>query len=66
VRVFFDTNVLIAAILSNGLCHELLEYSVASHEIVLSEFVLAELREKLTEKFRVVVGFYRPLNSTSS
>jgi len=53
VRVFFVTNVLIAAILSNGLCHELLEYSVACHEIVLSEFVLAELHEKLTEKFKV-------------
>lgn len=53
MRVFFDTNVLIASFISNGLCHELLEYCVLKHDVVVSKFVLAELQEKLNEKFKV-------------
>ncbi len=51
MRLVLDTNVLIAAFISRGVCNELLEHCVLYHEVVLSEFILAELREKLTEKF---------------
>lgn len=56
MRVFFDTNVLISSLLSNGLCHDLLEYSVVSHEIVLSEFVLAELHENVSQIVHVATN----------
>jgi uncharacterized protein len=52
VRILLDTNVLIAALIARGLCHELLEYCVQRHKLVTSEFVLGELREKLIDKFK--------------
>ncbi len=53
MKIFLDTNVLIAAFLSNGLCHELFEYCVINHNLFTSEFVLDEFREKLEGKFKV-------------
>ena len=53
MRVVLDTNVLLAAFISRGLCHDLLEHCVREHEIVLSEFLLGEFRRKLKAKFRV-------------
>jgi putative PIN family toxin of toxin-antitoxin system len=51
VRIVLDTNVLIAAFIARGVCHELLEHCVLHHSLATSEFILAELREKLIEKF---------------
>jgi len=53
LRVVLDTNVLLAAFISRGLCHDLLEHCVREHEIVLSEFLLGEFRRILKAKFRV-------------
>jgi putative PIN family toxin of toxin-antitoxin system len=52
VRILLDTNVLIAALVARGLCHELLEYCIQRHTLVTSEFVLGELRDKLVTKFK--------------
>ena len=52
MRLVVDTNVLIAAFISHGACSEFLEYSVLNHEVVLSNFILEELKEKLTDKFK--------------
>jgi len=51
VRILLDTNVLIAALIARGVCHQLLEHCVRNHELVTSEFILNEVREKLVEKF---------------
>jgi putative PIN family toxin of toxin-antitoxin system len=51
MRVVLDTNVLIAAFISRGVCGELLEHCVLHHTIVGSEEILAELREHLVGKF---------------
>ncbi len=51
MRIVPDTNVLIASLISHGLCHELLEYCFLNHILFTSEFVLGEVREKLIEKF---------------
>ncbi len=51
MKVVLDTNVLISAFISHGVCNELLEYCALNHEIILSEFILGELEEKLTGKF---------------
>ena len=45
LKVFFDTNVLIAALISRGFCHELLEYCVLTHTVITSNFILDEVEE---------------------
>jgi uncharacterized protein len=53
VRIVFDTNVLIAAFVSRGVCHELLEHCAQQHRLVSSSFILREFEDKLLAKFRV-------------
>jgi putative PIN family toxin of toxin-antitoxin system len=56
VRIVLDTNVLIAALIARGTCHELLEHCIVQHELITSEFILDELREKLINKFKYSVA----------
>ena len=52
MRIALDSSVLIAAHISRaGVCAELLEDVLLHHELVISEFILEELRRKLSEKF---------------
>jgi putative PIN family toxin of toxin-antitoxin system len=51
VKIVLDTNVLIAALIARGTCHELLEHCVVRHALFTSEFILHETQEKLIEKF---------------
>ena len=53
MRIVLDTNVLIAAFIARGTCHELFEHCILQHSLVTSEFILAEVREKLIEKFKL-------------
>lgn len=43
MRIFLDTNVLAAALATRGLCAELFEVALQSHELLVSDSVLAEL-----------------------
>lgn len=52
MNLVLDTNVLIAAFISKGLCYTLLEHCLRVHASITSEFILSEVREKLTEKFK--------------
>jgi putative PIN family toxin of toxin-antitoxin system len=52
VRIALDSSVLIAAHISRaGVCAELLEDVLLHHELVISDYILAELGRKLVEKF---------------
>lgn len=51
MKIVLDTNVLIAALIARGVCHELLEHCVLRHVLFTSEFILEETHEKLIEKF---------------
>lgn len=51
MKIVLDTNVLIAALIARGVCHELLEHCVLRHTLLTSDFILNETHEKLTEKF---------------
>lgn len=51
MRVVLDTNVLIAAFITHGACNELLEHCAINHEIIMSAFILDEVRDKLVGKF---------------
>jgi putative PIN family toxin of toxin-antitoxin system len=54
VRITLDSSVLIAAHISRaGVCAELLEDLLLHHELVVSEFILEELRRKLRDKFNL-------------
>ena len=52
MKLVLDTNVLIAALISRGVCAELLEHCVLTHTMVASEFNLNELRGNLVGKFK--------------
>jgi putative PIN family toxin of toxin-antitoxin system len=53
VRIFPDTNVLISAFSTRGLCAELYEEILARHELVCGEVVLIEFRRILSTKLKV-------------
>jgi putative PIN family toxin of toxin-antitoxin system len=51
MRVVLDTNVLIAAFIAHGTCHEVLEHCIYHHEVVGSAFILTEFHQTLLRKF---------------
>jgi len=51
VKIVLDTNVLIAALIARGTCHELLEHCVVRHTLFTSEFILEEIQRTLIKKF---------------
>jgi putative PIN family toxin of toxin-antitoxin system len=53
VKVFFDTNVLVAAFATRGLCADLFAHVLVEHEVLVGEVVLEELREKLRTKLKL-------------
>ena len=50
MRVFLDTNVLVAAFATRGLCADVLRLTLAAHEMIVSETVLKELERNLRDK----------------
>jgi len=72
VRVFLDTNVLVSAFGTRGLCAEVLTLVVAEDELVLGERLLGELERVLHQKMRVppkrtseVIAFLRSQGSVA-
>jgi len=53
MRVFLDTNVLASAAATRGICADVLRKVFASHELIISEQVVEELRWVLANKFGV-------------
>ncbi|MBI4348719.1 MAG: putative toxin-antitoxin system toxin component, PIN family [Elusimicrobia bacterium] len=53
MRVVFDTNVLIAAFATQGLCQALFEVCVRRHEVIVGTHILDEVDRKLGRKLKV-------------
>lgn len=53
MRVVLDTNFIIAAFASRGLCAELFEVCLVDHTIDISEHILSEIQKKLIEKIHL-------------
>jgi putative PIN family toxin of toxin-antitoxin system len=53
VRVYLDTNVLISALATRGLCADLLEAILADHDLLVGETVLKELQRVLSQKMHL-------------
>ena len=52
MRVFLDTNVLVSAFVSRGLCTDLLKIVLGEHEVLVSNLVVKELNRVLRDKLR--------------
>lgn len=53
MRVFLDTNVLVSAFTTRGICEDVLNVVLTEHQLVLGETVLTELRRILDRKMRM-------------
>lgn len=53
MRVVLDTNVLVAAFATRGLCEDVLRTALAEHELIVSDRILGELDRVLREKLRM-------------
>ena len=53
MRVCLDTNVLVSAFTTRGICEDVLNVVLAEHQLVLGEAVLAEIRRVLSTKMRM-------------
>ena len=53
MRVVLDTNVLLAAFGTRGLCEAVYQVCLEHHEIILSRHILNEVRTHLANKFKV-------------
>ncbi|MBI5027032.1 MAG: putative toxin-antitoxin system toxin component, PIN family [Nitrospirae bacterium] len=53
MRVVLDTNVIVAAFASRGLCSEVFEVCLSDHTIIISEHILSEVKEKLISKIHL-------------
>ena len=53
MRVFLDTNVLVAAFATRGLCADVMRVVLAEHQLLTGEVVLAELRKALRQRIKL-------------
>lgn len=53
MRVCLDTNVLVAAFATRGLCADVFRTVVAEHDLVLGEVMMTELRRALKTKLKL-------------
>ena len=53
MRLVCDTNALIAAIVADGLCRDIVKQRLPNHDLFTSKLLLSELEEKLRDKFGV-------------
>lgn len=51
MKVCLDTNVLIAAFIARGSCHDVFATVVRQHTLIASAYIVNEFKEKLVEKF---------------
>lgn len=67
MKVVLDSSVLIAVSISRaGICAELLEDVLTHHELVVSDFIVAELGRKLRDKFNFPQNEIRQLSRLSN
>lgn len=52
MRVVLDSNVLIAALIAKGACATLFEHCILNHKVLASEFILDEVEQHLSKKFK--------------
>jgi putative PIN family toxin of toxin-antitoxin system len=70
MKLVLDSNVIIAAFATRGLCSSLFEYCLESCEIILSEPIIAEVEQNLRKKIKlpksITIQIESYLRSTST
>lgn len=70
MRVFLDTNVLVSATATRGLCADLFREALLSHHLIVSAPLLEELERVLASKFgaspEIVAGLVRLLHQDTT
>jgi len=61
MRVFLDTNVLVSAFATRGLCEDVFREVITFHELVVSRTILTELEKVLQQKLRVPAAMSREI-----
>ena len=56
MNVSFDTNVLVSAIGTRGLCADIFNAALAEHQLIVGGTVLTELRQVLRQKLRLPIA----------
>lgn len=63
MKVALDTNVLVSAFATRGLCADLVHAIVAEHQLIVGVTVLTELRRVLREKMKVPTDTIREVEA---
>lgn len=53
MRVFLDTNIIVSAFTTRGLCADLFRKILSAHTLVISKHILAETKDLLIRRFKV-------------
>ena len=53
MRVFLDTNILVSAVATRGLCADVLREVLTSHDLIVSDSLLKEVKKALQQKLKV-------------
>ena len=53
MKVVLDTNVVVAAFATRGLCESILELCLDSHDVILTDHLLDEIRRNLIKKIKL-------------
>lgn len=56
MKVYLDTNVLVSAFATRGLCADVLHVVLAEHQLLVGDAVLTEVRRVLRQKIRLTSG----------
>ena len=63
MRVVLDSNVIIAAFATRGLCEAVFEYCLEAHEVFICEEMLKEVSDKLLRKIRAPASVVADVDS---
>lgn len=63
MRIGLDTNVIVSAVATRGLCADLFQLILLEHELVIGQTVLTELRRILSDKLQLPDATIKALES---
>ncbi len=63
MRIFLDTNVIVSAVATRGLCADVLRVVIAEHDLLVGKTVLKELRRVLRQKLRLPTATLKELDA---
>ncbi len=53
MRIILDTNVILSALITQGLSSRILDLCIDQHNLFISQFIIDEVKDKLKSKFNI-------------